>query len=134
MDSSHPFSRNNGNDCARLPGLPHLHVGYSAGGLGGGRNSDLQNFGARGDFDALAIWKVDNFGLGNQAQQRERASQNRQACLQYEWMRDQVIAEVTPAYSRARYRKKQMHYAGQQVAAAERDVARVKFTIDLITS
>lgn len=100
------------------PWLPHLHVGYAGGGFGGGRNNDLQNFGMRGDFDALAIWQVRNFGFGNRALQQERASQNRQAQLQYEWIRDQVIAEVTQAYARARYRKTQIDFGQQQVAAA----------------
>ncbi|MDA0659308.1 MAG: TolC family protein [Planctomycetota bacterium] len=100
------------------PWLPHLHLGYAGGGFGGGRNSDLQNFGVRGDFDALAIWQVQNFGLGNRARQNERSSQHRQAHLQYEWIRDQVIAEVTQAWSRARYRKEQIEFAEQQVAAA----------------
>ncbi|MDA1180505.1 MAG: TolC family protein, partial [Planctomycetota bacterium] len=100
------------------PWLPHLHLGYAGGGFGGGSNSDLQNFGVRGDFDALAIWQVQNFGLGNRARQNERSSQHRQAHLQYEWIRDQVIAEVTQAWSRARYRKEQIEFAEQQVAAA----------------
>jgi len=98
------------------PWLPHLHLGYAGGGFGGGSNSDLQNFGARGDFDALAIWQIQNAGLGNRALQHQRASQHRQAHLQFEWIRDQVIAEVTQAYSRARYRKEQMEFAQQQVA------------------
>lgn len=98
------------------PWLPHLHLGYAGGGFGGGRNNDLQNFGVRGDFDALAVWQVQNLGLGNRAIQHEKASQHRQANLQFEWIRDQVIAEVTQAYSRARYRKEQMEYAEQQVA------------------
>ncbi|MDA1054255.1 MAG: TolC family protein [Planctomycetota bacterium] len=100
------------------PWLPHLHLGYAGAGFGGGRNSDLQNFGARGDFDALAVWQVQNFGLGNRARQNERFSQHQQAHLQYEWIRDQVIAEVTQAYSRARYRKEQIEFAEQQVAVA----------------
>jgi len=100
------------------PWLPYLHLGYAGAGFGGGRNDDLQNFGSRGDFDALAIWQVRNSGFGNRALQQERASQHRQAHLQYEWIRDQVIAEVTQAYSRARYRKEQMDFAQQQVAAA----------------
>ncbi len=100
------------------PWLPHLHLGYAGAGFGGGRNDDLQNFGVRGDFDALAIWQVRNLGFGNRAIQQERASQHRQAHLQYEWIRDQVIAEVTQAYSRARYRKEQMDFAQQQVVAA----------------
>lgn len=100
------------------PWLPHLHLGYAGGGFGGGSNSDLQNFGVRGDFDALAIWQVQNFGLGNRARQDERSSQHRQAHLQYEWIRDQVIAEVTQADAQARYRKEQIKFAKQQVALA----------------
>ncbi len=100
------------------PWLPHLHLGYAGGGFGGGRNNDLQNFGVRGDFDALAVWQVQNLGLGNRAIQHEKASQHRQAHLQVEWIRDQIIAEVTQAYSRARYRKEQIEYAQQQVVVA----------------
>lgn len=100
------------------PWLPHLFAGYSGGGFGGGRNSEMENFGVRGDLDLLAVWQVRNLGLGNRALQRERGSQRRQAELQYTWIRDQVIAEVAQAYSRARYRKEQMQYAEQQVIAA----------------
>lgn len=100
------------------PWLPHLFAGYAGAGFGGGRNGDMENFGYRGDFDAMAVWQVRNLGLGNRALQREKGSQNRQACLQFEWIRDQVIADVAKAYSRARYRKEQMEYAQQQVAAA----------------
>lgn len=100
------------------PWLPHLFVGYAGAGFGGGSNSDMENFGVRGDFDALAVWQVRNMGLGNRALQRERSSQQRQACLQFQWIRDQVIAEVAQAYSRARYRKEQMEYAALQVTAA----------------
>lgn len=100
------------------PWLPHLFAGYAGAGFGGGRNSDMENFGVRGDLDLLAVWQVRNLGLGNRALQRERSSQRRQAQLQYTWIRDQVIAEVAQAYSRARYRKEQMQYAEQQVVAA----------------
>jgi len=100
------------------PWLPHLFLGYGGAGFGGGSNSDLQNFGVRGDLDALAIWQVRNMGLGNSAIQREKGSQHRQAHLQFEWIRDQVIAEVAQAYSKSLYRKEQIEYAEQQIVAA----------------
>ncbi len=100
------------------PWLPHLFVGYAGAGFGGGSNSDIQDFGVRGDFDALAVWQVQNLGLGNRALRNERESQHRQAHFQFEWIRDQIIADVSQAYARARYRKEQMEYAQQQVNAA----------------
>ncbi len=100
------------------PWLPHLAVGYAGAGFGGGSNNDMQNFGPRGDFDALAVWQVQNLGFGNQALRRERESRHRQAHLEFSVARDRVIAEVTQAWSRARYRREQMEYAQSQVAAA----------------
>lgn len=100
------------------PWLPHLALGYAGAGFGGGSNSDMQNFGTRGDFDALAVWQVQNLGFGNQALQRERESRHRQAHLEFTAARDRVIAEVTQAWSRVRYRREQMEYAQSQVAAA----------------
>jgi len=41
-------------------------------------------------------------GLGNSAIQREKGSQHRQAYLHFEWIRDQVIAEVAQAYAKSR--------------------------------
>ncbi len=100
------------------PWLPHMYLGYAGAEFGGGSNSDLQNFGGRGDFDALAVWQVTNLGLGNRALQNEKQSQHRQAHLQFEWIRDQIIAEVTQAYARTRYRKEQMEYSQQQILVA----------------
>ncbi len=100
------------------PWLPHMFVGYGAAGFGGGRNSDMQDFDIRGDLDVLAVWQVRNMGMGNRALQRERASQNRQARMQFEWIRDQVIAEIAQAYSRVQYRRQQIIFAEQQIIAA----------------
>ncbi|MEX0701778.1 MAG: TolC family protein [Planctomycetales bacterium] len=100
------------------PWLPHLFVGYAGAGFGGGPNSQLGDFGGRGDFDALAVWEVKNLGLGNRALQRQRQSQHRQAHLEYAWIRDQVIAEVSQAHYRSTYRREQIEHARRQVAAA----------------
>ena len=100
------------------PWLPHLFVGYAGAGFGGGPNRFMGDFGGRGDFDALAIWEWKNFGMGNRALRQERESQHRQAHLQYEWLRDQIIAEVSQAYYRSTYRREQIEHARRQVAAA----------------
>jgi outer membrane protein TolC len=79
------------------PWLPNLAVGYSAGTFGGGPSGQFDNQSGRGDFDALAAWELNRLGLGNYVLRRQRASQNRQAYLQFAMVRDRVIAEVTTA-------------------------------------
>jgi outer membrane protein TolC len=100
------------------PWLPNLFLGYAGAGFGGGSNGFFGDFGGRGDFDALAVWEVKNFGLGNRALRQERESQHRQAHLQYEWVRDQIAAEVSQAYYRSTYRREQIDHASRQAAAA----------------
>lgn len=100
------------------PWLPNLYVGYAGAGFGGGQGSEFNNFGGRSDFDALAVWQFKNLGMGNRALQRERDSQHRQAHLQYDWLRDQVIAQVSQAHYRSTYRREQIEHASRQVAAA----------------
>lgn len=63
------------------PFLPTLFVGFSAGGFGGGSNqtalgidSMWQRFGGRDDFDASAIWTLQDMGLGNVATIRQRVA------------------------------------------------------------
>src|SRR5581483_4348722 len=50
------------------PWVPIVSVGYSYGGFGGGSNlapSDFAPPSGRSDFDALAVWNVQNLGFGN---------------------------------------------------------------------
>ncbi len=100
------------------PWLPNLYVGYAGAGFGGGQGSDFSNFGGRSDFDALAVWQFRNLGMGNRALQRERDSLHRQAHLQYDWLRDQVIAQVSQAHYRSTYRREQIEHASRQVTTA----------------
>jgi outer membrane protein TolC len=69
------------------PLLPTLMVGFSAGTFGGGSNlqgapynvpQTFGAFGARTDFDAVAYWTAQNFGVGNVALWRERRAQRDQ--------------------------------------------------------
>ncbi|MBL8850740.1 MAG: TolC family protein [Planctomycetaceae bacterium] len=100
------------------PWVPNLHVGVGGGTFGGGRNDNFGDFSGRYDLDALAVWEVRNLGFGNRALVRERESEYRQACLEYQSARDRVQQEVAAAYHQARLRREQIGFAEQQVAAA----------------
>jgi outer membrane protein TolC len=100
------------------PWIPNLYAGVSAGGFGGGRGSFMGNFGDRSDFDAAAIWQLQNLGFGNAARQRRQGSLHRQAHLAAEQIRDIIAADVARAYHRVQARRQQIDAAGPQVTAA----------------
>jgi outer membrane protein TolC len=77
-------------------------TGTLAGGyFGGGRNDDLSNFGARGDFDIQILWELQNLGFGNQALVDQRRAENRLSVLELFNLQDRVAAEVAQAYAQA---------------------------------
>ena len=100
------------------PWLPNIHVGMSSGVFGGGPDSSFGSFGDRTDFDALAVWQLKNFGLGNRALQDERDSQHRQTYLTWEQTHDRVVAEVTATWKQTRLRRRQIDEAAQAVKSA----------------
>jgi outer membrane protein TolC len=100
------------------PWLPAVQLGYSGGGFGGGEGGDLTRFGGRSDFDALLVWELRNLGLGNRALRRDRASQQAQASLTAEQVRDRVAAEVVRAYRQVQHRLRQVDLARTQLRAA----------------
>jgi outer membrane protein TolC len=60
------------------PFVPFLAVGFSAGQFGGGGDRTDVRFGhfdGRTDFDAIAVWTLDNLGFGNRAVQRRRRAE-----------------------------------------------------------
>ena len=103
------------------PWIPNLAVGYSAGSFGGGP-SDAFDQGGRGDFDAVAVWELQNFGLGNNVHHGQRESQQRQTYLQYQMIRDRVAAEVTTATADIASYRHQMQTTSDSIQAADRTV------------
>jgi outer membrane protein TolC len=99
------------------PLIPHLQVGLSAGGFGGGPNSFFGNFDGRTDLDSLVVWELKGLGFGNRARERERSSQQVQAALSAEQIRDTVAAEIVRAYYQVRLRQQQIEAARAQVEA-----------------
>ncbi|MGE3805080.1 MAG: TolC family protein [Gemmataceae bacterium] len=100
------------------PFVPAVQIGVSGGGFGGGRNSFIGNYDGRSDFDALLVWDVRGLGFGNRALRRERQSQNMQANLAAEQIRDLIAAEISSSYYQVRFRGRQLDSTRDQVHAA----------------
>jgi len=77
--------------------------GTLAGGtFGGGLNSRVGDFSARGDWDIQVIWEFQNLGLGNLAKVRERRAENEAAIIDLFRLQDRIAAEVADAYAKAK--------------------------------
>jgi len=95
------------------PLLPNVVVSYGYGAFGGGppivgtsksggsvfgQSGQIANMGQRGDFDAALVWRMDNLGLGNLAEQREQRSLHEQAVVHQLQVQDVVMTQVVQAY------------------------------------
>jgi outer membrane protein TolC len=100
------------------PFIPRLEVSYIAGTFGGGMNSDMANFGGRGDATAQATWELKNLGLGNVAATREREAQLTGANARIVEVQAQVSAEVVAAAKVAHYRLQTLDVSQQAVRQA----------------
>jgi outer membrane protein TolC len=99
-------------------------VGTLAGGyFGGGTNSTLSNFAARGDFDIQVLWTFENLGFGNLARVKERRAENQLAVLHQFSVQDQVKKEVVQAHAQARS-------AAARLAEAEEEVKDAVLSAD----
>lgn len=104
------------------PLLPLLSIGYSAGRFGGGSDTTDPRFGAfdgRSDFEAYAVWSLENFGLGNWARARRRRAEVGEAQSERIRTIDQIRREVVEAYSLSEARMRDVTLAGRRVKTAE---------------
>ncbi|HJT76047.1 MAG TPA: hypothetical protein VJ739_02505, partial [Gemmataceae bacterium] len=103
------------------PFVPFLSVGYSAGEFGGGSNLTDTRFGhfdGRGDFDVLAVWSLENFGVGNLAAVRRLRAEVGEAAAARARVIDQVRREVADAYAVSGTRFQQVEVARRRVETA----------------
>jgi outer membrane protein TolC len=100
------------------PWVPEVRLAYAAGGYGGGINSFFGAFNGRGDFTATAVWELENLGLGNRAQVRERHSRYAQATYRQVSLEARVAAQVVAAFSEAFASRGQFVPAAEGVKAA----------------
>lgn len=101
------------------PWLPTVSVGFSAGGFGGGRTAD--GFGRvrdRSEFDAAAVWTVQNLGVGNRARTRAAGAGLGASLAAYDAAVNRIRREVSDAHADARAAATQIGTAEQALAAA----------------
>jgi outer membrane protein TolC len=115
------------------PLLPLLTVGFSAGEFGGGSNQADTRFGhfrGRTDFDALAVWSLQDLGLGNLAVQRRLRAQVGAAEAERVRVLDVIRREVAEAHALSAARLREVEVARREVQRAERafreDLLRTK--------
>jgi outer membrane protein TolC len=104
------------------PLVPTVSVGYSTGVFGGGGDQTDPRFGplrGRSDFDAYAVWTVQNLGLGNRAEVHRTGAVVGQAAANYDRAVNQVRREVIEAQAAARAAARQIELATAAVATAE---------------
>jgi outer membrane protein TolC len=102
--------------------LPHLHVGASTGGFGGGQGSFVGNLSDRVDLDVLAVWQTQNLGLGNGFIRGQALSRNRQAQLAHRDAITLVGLEVASAWHQIRSRREQIDVTRTRITSAARAV------------
>lgn len=105
------------------PWLPILHVGASGGAFGGGPGSDFPNADGRSDLDLVAVWELQNMGLGNVANLRQRRSQFHQIELEWLDQRDRIAAQVAATAAAVGGLREQTTLAQETVALAAETVA-----------
>ena len=101
--------------------------GTLAGGVfGGGTNSRVADFSARGDFDLQVVWEFQNLGFGNKARVDEQRADHRLAVLESFRTQDRVAAEVTTAYAQLQSAVERLKLAelalGEAVPTADKSV------------
>jgi outer membrane protein TolC len=105
------------------PFLPLLWVGYSAGEFGGGSNladTRFGHFNSRTDFDAYAVWSLQNMGLGNLALQRKMRAELGTAEAERVRAIDLVRRQVADAFARSAARRLEVDSARREVDRADR--------------
>ena len=64
---------------------------------GFGPSGRFHHFAPRTDLDVSLVWRLQNLGLGNRAEQREQESVRRQATLRQLQTQDRVVTQVVQA-------------------------------------
>ncbi len=100
------------------PFIPNLDLTYRGGTFGGGPNSQMDDFGARSDGTAAAIWELRNFGAGDIIQNRIRRTQLEEANINLADVQAQVAEEVTAAARSLQGTQPALPFAQQAVVQA----------------
>lgn len=88
------------------------------GAFSGGPSSGPDVSGGRVDLDMGVVWTLNNLGLGNRSQVRERAAQQQKAVLEFFNVQDQVAQEVVQAHAQVEATAAQVREAETGVKSA----------------
>jgi outer membrane protein TolC len=108
------------------PLIPHLDLTYRGGTFGGGVNDQMDDFGARSDGTAEAIWELHNFGAGDIIRTRIRQTQVEQANLNLADLQARVAEEIAAAARSAEAAWRSMEYAQAAVVQATETWRRLR--------
>ncbi|HVX13776.1 MAG TPA: hypothetical protein VHC22_21520 [Pirellulales bacterium] len=104
------------------PLFPLALVGYSAGSFGGGSPlfpPELGSFRGRADFDALALWSLQNMGVGNAATVSERRAVLNQSIADRTRALNGIRQEVIAAYGLVKGEQFQIQITQRQLVDSE---------------
>jgi outer membrane protein TolC len=105
------------------PFLPIITMGLSAGEYGGGSQTTSSHFGSynsRIDMDLVAIWSLQNLGLGNHARQKIARADWEQAQSEQMRVYDRLRRDVAEAFSLIQARRREIELAQHRVLTAQR--------------
>jgi outer membrane protein TolC len=118
------------------PLLPTLFLGFSGGAFGGGSNLtgvELGGFRGRTDFDVMSYWTLENFGIGNNARQKQRLAQIGEAVAEQSRRIAAIRSEVSAAYAAVSAARLQVDITTRQLASAKEgfreDFLRIRETV-----
>jgi len=120
------------------PLIPSVNLNYNAGGFGGSPNfvqrdpnnglgagrltqsGQIAEFGSRADFDVALVWRLQNLGLGNLADIRERRSFHEQTLLRQAQVFDRIVAQVVQAREQVQRGQERVELLGAALFDADR--------------
>jgi outer membrane protein TolC len=104
------------------PLLPTMSMGFSSGTFGGGSalvDPTYGSFSGRNDFDVMALWTLQNAGMGNVSLWRQRRAEVGQSVANRIRMLNQVRREVASAQADCAARRREVEFAILQLRTAE---------------
>lgn len=101
------------------PLIPSLGAQAFAGGLGGGRNNDLDNFGGSANMALTLGWRFGPGGIFDSARERTADSRLRATALANDKLKDDIIRQVVEAHTRVHSLRDQLTTLRRALATAE---------------
>jgi outer membrane protein TolC len=118
------------------PLFPTLNAQAGVGGLGGGRNDTMGNFGSSEDFSASLNWRIGPGGLLDTSRIDAAQSKEKQAELNADKIDDEITRQVIEAFTHLRVLQSQLESNQRILDAADRGLKladlRKEFAVGIV--